>query len=118
MRELEAIVEHAVLFAQAERLTPADMPEHIRATQSDRRPCAIPPYLTLEEIEREALVQTLERTDGNVSKAAQLLHLHRPRFYRMLKKFGLADKRKVHVAADVARPFREADAALAPCAFD
>ncbi|HZB44643.1 MAG TPA: sigma-54 dependent transcriptional regulator [Pyrinomonadaceae bacterium] len=118
VRELEGIVERAVLFAQAERLTPADMPEHIRATQPNRRPCAIPPYLTLEEIEREALVQTLERTDGNVSKAAQLLDLHRPRFYRMLKKFGLADKRKVHVAADGARPFREADTALVPCAFD
>jgi DNA-binding NtrC family response regulator len=51
--------------------------------------CEIPPFLTLEEIEREAIEQTLERTGGNVKKTAQILNLHRPTLYRKLKRFGL-----------------------------
>jgi transcriptional regulator of acetoin/glycerol metabolism len=45
--------------------------------------------MTLEEIEREAIAQTLDRTSGNVKKTAEILDLHRPTLYRKLKKFGL-----------------------------
>jgi DNA-binding NtrC family response regulator len=43
----------------------------------------------MEEVEREAIAQTLERTGGNVKKTAQILNYHRPTLYRKLKKFGL-----------------------------
>jgi DNA-binding NtrC family response regulator len=45
--------------------------------------------MTMEEIEREAIAQTLERTGGNVKKTAQILNYHRPTLYRKLKKYGL-----------------------------
>jgi DNA-binding NtrC family response regulator len=45
--------------------------------------------MTMEEIEREAIAQTLERTGGNVKKTAQILDYHRPTLYRKLKRFGL-----------------------------
>ena len=45
--------------------------------------------MTMEEIEREAIAQTLERTGGNVKKTAEILDYHRPTLYRKLKKFGL-----------------------------
>jgi len=48
-----------------------------------------PPHLTLEEIEREAIAQTLERAGGNVKKTAQILQMHRPTLYRKLKRFKL-----------------------------
>jgi len=51
--------------------------------------CEIPAYLTMEEIEREAIKLTLERTRNNVKKTAQILDLHRPTLYRKLKKFGI-----------------------------
>ena len=40
-----------------------------------------------------AIVQTLERTSGNVKKSAQILHFPRPTFYRKLKKFGIKVER-------------------------
>jgi DNA-binding NtrC family response regulator len=43
----------------------------------------------MEQIEREAIAQTLERTGGNVKKTAEILRYHRPTLYRKLKKFGL-----------------------------
>ncbi len=89
VRELESVIEHAVLFAREEELRPEDLPEHLHASTSANAACVIPPYMTMEEIEREAIAQTLERTGGNVKKTAEILDYHRPTLYRKLKKFGL-----------------------------
>jgi DNA-binding NtrC family response regulator len=88
VRELESVIEHAVLFSLEEQLMPEDLPEQLHAAQSSHYRCVIPPYMTMEEIEREAIAQTLERTAGNVKKTAQILDYHRPTLYRKLRKFG------------------------------
>jgi len=90
IRELESVIERAVLFCQEEQLTVESLPEHLMpADMTGQVKCLIPPHLTLEEIEREAIAQTLERTGGNVKKTAQILALHRPTLYRKLKRFKL-----------------------------
>ncbi|HJQ70430.1 MAG TPA: sigma-54 dependent transcriptional regulator [Blastocatellia bacterium] len=89
VRELESVIERAVLFCQEDHIGPDDLPEHVHAGGAGHYRCEIPPYLTLEEIEREAIEQTLERTGGNVKKTAQILNLHRPTLYRKLKRFGI-----------------------------
>jgi DNA-binding NtrC family response regulator len=89
VRELESVIEHAVLFATEDKLTPDSLPEQLYTAQSGQFRCVIPPYMSMEEIEREAIAQTLERTGGNVKKTAELLNYHRPRLYRKLKTFGL-----------------------------
>ena len=90
VRELESVIERAILFSQGEQLTMESLPEHLTAAAgSGQSTCLIPPHLTLEEIEREAIAQTLERTGGNIKKTAQILDVHRPTLYRKLKKFKL-----------------------------
>ena len=89
VRELESVIEHAVLFATEDKLTPESLPEQLHTTQSSEFRCVIPPYFTMEEIEREAIAQTLERTGGNVKRTAEILNYHRPRLYRKMKTFGL-----------------------------
>jgi DNA-binding NtrC family response regulator len=89
VRELESVIEHAVLFTQEDQLRPESLPEQLHAAKTTNFSCTIPPYLTMEEIEREAITQTLERTGGNVKKTAEILDYHRPTLYRKLKKFGL-----------------------------
>jgi DNA-binding NtrC family response regulator len=89
VRELESVIEHAVLFTQENQLTPESLPEQLHAAESVHFECVIPPYLTMEQIEREAIAQTLARTGGNVKKTAEILSYHRPTLYRKLKKFGL-----------------------------
>jgi len=88
VRELESVIEHAVLFCQDEQISPEHLPDHLNGARNGVR-FEIPAYLTLEEIEREAIAQTLERTGGNVKKTAQILNLHRPTLYRKLRRFGL-----------------------------
>jgi len=89
VRELESVIEHAVLFATEDKLTPECLPEQLHTTQAGDFRCVIPPYFTMEEIEREAIAQTLERTGGNVKRTAEILNYHRPRLYRKMKSFGL-----------------------------
>ncbi|HEV2707736.1 MAG TPA: sigma-54 dependent transcriptional regulator [Pyrinomonadaceae bacterium] len=88
VRELESVIEHAVLFATEDQLMPENLPEQLHAAQTTHFRCVIPPYMTMEEIEREAIAQTLERTGGNVKKTAEILNYHRPTLYRKLRKFG------------------------------
>jgi DNA-binding NtrC family response regulator len=89
VRELESVIERAVLFCEQDQIAPEQLPEHMQGARSNNFRCEIPPFLTLEEIEREAIEQTLARTGGNVKKTAQILNLHRPTLYRKLKRFGL-----------------------------
>jgi DNA-binding NtrC family response regulator len=89
VRELESVIEHAVLFATEDKLTPESLPEELHGPQNGEYRCVIPPYMTMDEIEREAIAQTLERTGGNVKKTAEILNYHRPRLYRKMKSFGL-----------------------------
>jgi two-component system, NtrC family, response regulator AtoC len=90
VRELEGVIEHAVLFAQGDCLMPEDLPDHLHSARtSSTFLCVIPPYLTKDDIEREAIAQTLERTGGNIKKTAQILNYNRPTLYRKLRRFGL-----------------------------
>ena len=89
VRELESVIEHAVLFAQGEYLVPEDLPDHFHGLPVTNFRCVIPPHLTKDDIEREAIAQTLERTGGNIKKTAQILNYNRPTLYRKLRRFGL-----------------------------
>ena len=89
VRELESVIEHAVLFATEDKLTPEALPEQLHTAHTGEYRCVIPPYMSMDDIEREAIAQTLERTGGNVKKTAEILNYHRPRLYRKMKTFGL-----------------------------
>ena len=89
VRELESVIEHGVLFATEDKLTPECLPEEVHHSRTAEFRCVIPPYFTMEDIEREAIAQTLERTGGNVKRTAEILNYHRPRLYRKMKTFGL-----------------------------
>jgi DNA-binding protein Fis len=45
--------------------------------------------LNLEEVERQLLVQALERANGNQTQAAQLLGINRDQVRYRIEKFGL-----------------------------
>jgi DNA-binding NtrC family response regulator len=92
IRELESVIERAVLFCAGPELLPDCLPEEFQ-TRVTSSSFVIPPLLPMEEIEREAIMQTLERTAGNVKKSAQILRFPRPTFYRKLKKLGIKVER-------------------------
>lgn len=93
IRELESVIERAVLFCSGNQLLPECLPEEFQRSRFSNSSFVIPPLVPMEEIEREAILQTLERTSGNVRRSAQILRFPRPTFYRKLKKLGIKVER-------------------------
>jgi DNA-binding NtrC family response regulator len=93
VRELENAIERAVLVCKTGEITPADLPESIREENIMVQEFSIPPHRTLAEIERMAIVQTLQRTNWNKQEAAQILGLYRPTLYSKMKKHDIKDQR-------------------------
>ena len=93
IRELESVIERAVLFCPGNELRPECLPEALQPEDSRKVSFVIPPLITIEEIERQAILQTLARTSGNVRRSAEILNYPRPTFYRKLKKFGIKVER-------------------------
>src|SRR5919107_1288069 len=94
VRELENAIERAVLVCKTGEITPNDLPETIREEGSASQEFTIPPHRTLAEIEKMAIVQTLQRTNWNKQEAAQILGLYRPTLYSKMKKHEIQDGAK------------------------
>jgi DNA-binding NtrC family response regulator len=97
VRELQNAVERAVILLKGEELEPRLLPEWIRGDDvpgvSDdgaKRILQLPPGgIRLEELERDLLVQAMERANGNKTKAATLLGLSRATLRYRLEKYEL-----------------------------
>ena len=83
----------AVMFCSGDEVTSEFLREKPQGKELRDIPFVIPPHVSMEEIEREAIVQTLARTSGNVKLSAEILNYPRPTFYRKLKKFGIKVER-------------------------
>jgi DNA-binding NtrC family response regulator len=88
VRELRNAIERAMLLMEREWLEPDDFTTLTRSVTptSFKLP---PDGLKLEEVERQLLVQALERAGGNQTRAAQLLGLNRDQVRYRIEKFGL-----------------------------
>jgi DNA-binding NtrC family response regulator len=93
IRQLESVVERAVLLCEGETIRVDDLPIEIRHhTMPSARPYGfeIPGEgIDIEEFERQLIVQAMERSTWVIAKAARLLGLtYRTLQYR-IEKFGL-----------------------------
>ncbi len=96
VRELRNLVERAVLLSESDALQAADF-ELLRlpraAGAGHDGPFQLPAEgVNLEELEKSLVVQALERSGGNQTRAATLLGLHRDQIRYRIEKFGLAKK--------------------------
>src|SRR6186713_1409908 len=99
VRELENVIERGVLVAKGQEIAVGDLPESLRSDTTTTTEFVIPPHRTLAEIEKMAIVQTLQRTNWNKQEAAQILGLYRPTLYSKMKKHEIKDQRAAARAA-------------------
>ncbi len=86
VRELDHAVERAVLLSRGDPIEAADLALAPAAEAAGRRAAA---GGTLEDLEREAVRQALDRHQGNVSLAAKDLGVSRSSLYRRIQRLGL-----------------------------
>jgi DNA-binding NtrC family response regulator len=94
VRELENVLERAVLVSTDSAIGVEDLPDHIRHDYEPSNDFVIPPDRTLAEIEKMAILQTLQRTNWNKQEAAAVLGLYRPTLYSKMRKHGIKDPRR------------------------
>ncbi|MBI1764985.1 MAG: sigma-54-dependent Fis family transcriptional regulator [Acidobacteria bacterium] len=92
-RELENAIERAVALAEGTNLAPHDLPERIRNSGQAAQMLtqARQQRMTLRELEREYILETLRLTDGNKSRAAELLGFDRRTLHRKLDEYRVED---------------------------
>jgi two-component system NtrC family response regulator len=87
VRELRNAIERAMLLVEHDWLTPEDFSALPRGRAPPRSSCR--PRLNLEEVERDLLLQALDRTDWNQTHAGRLLGINRDQVRYRIEKFGL-----------------------------
>ena len=92
VRELENVLERAVnLIDDEEFIILEHLPPTLKKSYKAKEELSSDIYSIRENAERQAICKALEAMDGNKSKAAQLLGLHRSGFYKRLKKYNIVD---------------------------
>ena len=88
VRELRNAIERAMLLADRELLEPQDFTTLTRTVSAAH--FKLPAEgVNLDEVERQLVVQALERANNNQTKAAELLGLNRDQVRYRMEKFGL-----------------------------
>jgi len=93
VRELQNAIEYAVVLARDDVITVKELPAEIQLppalqanhSSANRRNGVA----SLEDVERETILQALAQTHGNKKKAAQLLGIQRPTLYNKMKRYAI-----------------------------
>ena len=113
VRELRNTIDRAVIMAEGDEIAPRDLPDEITAgmpissiTESSsgeldglQVPFTADFREDRREFERRYITRCLEHTNGNVTRAAEILDMHRQSLQHKLRQLGLG-RRYVTVAGD------------------
>ena len=92
VRQLESAIERALLLAETDEITAEDLPVEIRATAQAEGAGGfkLPPEgISFEELERSLIIQAMEQTGWNITRAAKLLGLSFRTMQYRLDKFEI-----------------------------
>ena len=89
VRELENAVERSVVLAQGDKIDVADLPTTSGPSGSTDLGMLIP-GITMGELEKMAILQTLEAVAGSTLKAADILGISRRKIQYRLKEWGIS----------------------------
>ncbi|MEO0069652.1 MAG: sigma-54 dependent transcriptional regulator [candidate division WOR-3 bacterium] len=88
VRELENIIEHAFVVCEGGLIEPTHLPEFLKPSDLSVAP-APSTALTLKELEKQFILETLRRHNWNRLAAARALGIHKTTLFRKIKSLGL-----------------------------
>ncbi|HMA84214.1 MAG TPA: sigma-54 dependent transcriptional regulator, partial [Desulfosalsimonadaceae bacterium] len=93
VRELENAVERAVILTRGEMITPEHLPHPIQAIDAGEGGAETVDtgvsVRALKDVEKEMILRTLDQTDGNRTRTAEILGISRRTLQLKLKKYGI-----------------------------
>ena len=88
LRELRNALERAAIMTNGSTILPEDLPPQVRQS-SPPEPDGAMLVGDLQTIQRQAIIQALEQTGGNRTRAARLLNISRRNLLYKLREYGL-----------------------------
>ncbi|MDF2903161.1 MAG: transcriptional activator of acetoin/glycerol metabolism, partial [Bacillus sp. (in: firmicutes)] len=96
IRELQNVLEHAVIFSDSSLITFEDLPAYLIEYGISNSSTNQKPKLSLiHDEEQKVLIRLLEETNWNLSAVAKRLNIARSTLYRRLKKYQLVQNRSL-----------------------
>jgi two-component system response regulator HydG len=92
IRELENVIERAVILARTDTLTPKELPLWKKEPEPVELPMQAPsdaPMVSLENMERDHIARTLAGTGYHKSKSADILGISRRTLDRKIAEYGI-----------------------------
>jgi two-component system NtrC family response regulator len=86
VRELENRIRRAVIMSEEKKITPQDL--EFEATPDKYRKMTI--REARENMEKDLIIKSLSRHEGNLTKVAQELEISRPTLYDLMEKLGIS----------------------------
>jgi DNA-binding NtrC family response regulator len=87
VRELSHVIERSVLMHEGDVIDADAL--NLKAAAGPAPAAAGASGLSVDEAEERVVREAMERTGGNIQRAATLLGLSRPALYRRLEKYGI-----------------------------
>lgn len=89
VRELKNVIESMVILSKKDFLSSSNIPSYIRNRKMEGKTIPVKVGMPWKEIEKNIIFETLRVSNGNKSRAAEILGISRRTFYRKLKEFNL-----------------------------
>jgi two-component system response regulator HydG len=89
VRELRNVIERLIITVHNKTIQPADLPEPIRELAATQAEFTVRPGMTIDQVEKELIRQTLLHVSANRELAARALGISRRTLQYKLKKYGL-----------------------------
>lgn len=91
IRELENVIERAVILCKGKMIEPVDIPLYQEKMGLPQDLSGKPLNVLMDQVERQIIINTLESVGADKEKAAKILQISRASFYNKLKKHKITD---------------------------
>ena len=91
IRELENTIERSVIMTRGDHISPVDLPMNIQSLGGELEGdnTGVLPGWSMREVEKDLIIKTLERTNGNKTKAAEILGINRKTLQNKIREYEI-----------------------------
>ena len=92
VRELSNAIERAAVLASSDMMRPEDLPENVIEAATARKEAPSRYHEAISQLKRSLIIEAVEASAGNVTKAAGPLGLHPNYLHRLIRSLGIKEE--------------------------
>ncbi|VAX25556.1 Response regulator of zinc sigma-54-dependent two-component system [hydrothermal vent metagenome] len=91
VRELENMMERTVIMSFDQLIRPETLPDLLNSAESNsnQQETELQPGRSIKDVEKELIIKTLESTDNNITRAAELLGISRRTLHNKINEYKI-----------------------------